>query len=111
MKDELSSLKEKYGSMYEEAINAVEKGLVKRYVFKPSGRVRWVVVGRTQDYLILLKAGYCTCDDFYFRVLSHEKPMCYHLLAAKIASESGKYEEIYEEDKWYRRLLNEWLPK
>lgn len=107
----INELKKKYAQLYEEAMEAVEKMLVKRYIFKPSGRVVWVVVGKNRDYLILLKAGYCSCDDFYFRVLSHEKPMCYHLLATKIAYEIGRYEEIHEDDSWYRRLMAEWLPR
>jgi predicted nucleic acid-binding Zn finger protein len=107
----LEELEREYGALFEEAYQAVSQGKVKKYVFTPSGRTRWIVVGRNRDYLILPKAGHCTCEDFFFRVLSHEKPMCYHLLAQKIAEKTGRFETIEEEDGWYRKLMREWLPK
>ncbi len=85
-----------------------ESRRVKRYIFRPSGRVRWVVVGRERDYLVLPEAPYCSCDDFYFRVLHRLKPACYHLEAHAIAVREGIYEEIEEEDGWYYRLMDEW---
>ncbi|MEM4315574.1 MAG: hypothetical protein QXI97_02630 [Nitrososphaerota archaeon] len=111
MVDTLEIMAEEYGELFEEAYQAVGDGKVKRYFFKPSGRVRWVVVGRHRDYLILPTASYCTCEDFFFRVLSHEKPMCYHLLAQKIATITDRYEAIEEDDTWYPRLMREWLPQ
>lgn len=86
-----------------------ESGRIKRYVFKPSGRVRWIAVGRERDYLLLPEAPYCSCDDFYFRVLHRLKPKCYHLEALEIARREKLYEEIEEEDSWYDRLMREWL--
>jgi predicted nucleic acid-binding Zn finger protein len=86
-----------------------ESGRVKRYVFRPSGRVKWIVVGRERDYIVLPEAPYCSCDDFYFRVLHRQKPTCYHLQAQAIALSEKFYEEIEEEDGWYYRLMEEWL--
>jgi predicted nucleic acid-binding Zn finger protein len=86
-----------------------ESRRVKRYIFRPSGRVRWIVVGRERDYLVFPEAPYCSCDDFYFRVLHGQKPSCYHLEAYVIAVREGIYEEIEEEDGWYYRLMDEWL--
>jgi predicted nucleic acid-binding Zn finger protein len=51
----------------------VKEKRVKKYIFKPSNRVRWIVVGRTRDYIVLPSVGYCSCEDFFFRVMSHEK--------------------------------------
>jgi len=92
-----------------EAERAVKERRVKLYIFKPSGRRRWIVVGRHGDYLVLPEAGYCSCHDFFFRVMSGEKPTCYHLVAVKLAKERNQYEVIEEEDQWYDILMSEWL--
>ena len=92
-----------------EAERAVKERRVKLYIFKPSGRRRWIVVGRHGDYLVLPEAGYCSCHDFFFRVMSGEKPTCYHLIAVKLAKERNQYEVIEEEDQWHDILMSEWL--
>jgi predicted nucleic acid-binding Zn finger protein len=81
---------------------------VKKYVFKPSGRTVWIVVGRERDYLIMPEAEFCMCDDFYFRVLDRKIHLCYHLIAQKIARNLGWYETIEENDELYDTLMNEW---
>ncbi|MCS7143363.1 MAG: hypothetical protein NZ920_06235 [Aigarchaeota archaeon] len=81
---------------------------VKRYVFRPSGRTRWVVVGRKFEYLVLPNVPYCSCDDYFFRVLHRGKPSCYHIDAVRLARERGMYDEIEEEDAWYNLLMREW---
>jgi len=107
----LQRLGSEYPHLFDEAYDAVRRGQVKRYTFQPSGRVSWVVVGRHRDYLILPRANYCTCEDFFFRVLSQERPMCYHILAVKIAASMKRFEEITETDDWFKRLLREWVPR
>ena len=109
--EKIRKLAQEYPTIFEEAYKAVKTGKVKKYIFQPSGRVVWIVVGRHMDYLILPKANYCTCDDFFFRVLDQEKPVCYHILAVKIATLTQKYETIEETDDWYKKLIKEWLPK
>jgi predicted nucleic acid-binding Zn finger protein len=42
--------------------------------------------------------------------MSHEKPMCYHILAVKISLETELYEVIEESDEWHWRLMREWIP-
>ena len=107
--EKIRELAKLYPNLFEESYYTVRTDRVKKYVFTPSGRVLWVVVGRHRDYIILPKANFCTCDDFFFRVLGHEKPMCYHILAVKIAELTGRYEVIEEGDSWYKKLLSEWL--
>ena len=96
-------------SILAEAENAVRAGRVKLYMFKPSGRQRWVVVGKHGEYLVLPGSGYCSCHDFFFRVISGEKPTCYHLVAARIAKERNQYELIEEKDSNYDKLMNKWI--
>jgi predicted nucleic acid-binding Zn finger protein len=81
---------------------------VKKYAFKPSGRVVWIVVGKERDYLIMAQAEFCTCDDFYFRVLDRQVHLCYHLIAQKIAQVLDWYDAIEERDDLYDSLMKEW---
>ncbi|MCS7117802.1 MAG: hypothetical protein NZ957_03350 [Thaumarchaeota archaeon] len=93
----------------EEARRLTEEGRVKRYVFTPSGRVVWVVVGRKRDYVVMPEVNYCTCDDYFFRVIRGHKPSCYHLVAVKEAITEGNYIAVDEEDYWFWYLIDEWL--
>jgi len=54
------------------------------------------------------EAEFCTCDDFYFRVLDRKIHMCYHLIAQKIARNLGWYDTIEENDDLYTALMAEW---
>lgn len=91
-----------------EAQQAVDDARVKKYVFQPSGRELWVVVGRNRDYLVLPLSKYCACDDFFYRVLDQERKRCYHLLAVALAQRQGSYEEIEERDDLYLKFISEW---
>lgn len=86
----------------------VREGHVKKYVFMPSGRVRLVVVGRHRDYIALINVPYCSCDDYFFRVIHRSKPTCYHIEAVNLAIKTNNYETIEESDEWYDRLMEEW---
>jgi predicted nucleic acid-binding Zn finger protein len=104
----LTTLYELFGQRFTKALNTLKENRVKKYVFKPSGRTVWIVIGRERDYLIMPEAEFCMCDDFYFRVLDKKIHLCYHLIAQKIARNLGWYETIKEDDKLYETLMNEW---
>jgi predicted nucleic acid-binding Zn finger protein len=104
----LTALYELFGQRFTKALDTLEENRVKKYVFKPSGRTVWIVIGRERDYLIMPEAEFCMCDDFYFRVLDKKIHMCYHLIAQKIARNLGWYETIEESDELYESLMNEW---
>jgi predicted nucleic acid-binding Zn finger protein len=74
-------LVEVFGLRFVNASKALEEAKVRKIVFLPSNRVVWLVSGRGRDYVILPRARFCSCEDFYFRVISHEEFLCYHLLA------------------------------
>ena len=105
---DLTNLYEIFGQRFTRAFEALTENRVKKYVFKPSGKTVWIVVGRERDYLILPEAEFCTCDDFYFRVLDREVHLCYHLIAQKLAKNLDWYEAIDEHDELYESLMNEW---
>jgi len=104
----LARLNVMFGQRFTKAFEALEENRVKKYTFKPSGRVVWIVVGRERDYLIMPEADFCTCDDFYFRVLDRKVHLCYHLIAQKIARNLEWYAEIEEHDELFDSLMAEW---
>jgi predicted nucleic acid-binding Zn finger protein len=104
----LTKLYEIFGQRFTRAFEALKEGRVKKYVFKPSGRTVWIVVGKERDYLLMPEAEFCTCDDFYFRVLDKQVHLCYHLIAQKLAKNLDWYENIEEHDEIYDSLMAEW---
>jgi predicted nucleic acid-binding Zn finger protein len=104
----LTDLYELFGPRFSKSLDALKEGRVKKYIFRPSGRTVWIVVGRERDYLIMPEAEFCTCDDFYFRVLDKKVHMCYHILTQKIAVNLGWFDLIEEDDECFDMLMNEW---
>lgn len=104
----LTALYDLFGQRFTKALEALKENRVKKYVFKPSNRTVWIVVGRERDYLVMAEAEFCTCDDFYFRVLDKKIHLCYHLIAQKISCNLKWYEVIDETDELYPSLMDEW---
>jgi predicted nucleic acid-binding Zn finger protein len=96
------------GQRFIKAWKAVEERRVKKYLFEPSKKIVWIVIGKHRDYLIMPDADFCPCDDFYFRVMDKQVHLCYHLIAQKL-SKASQIHDIYEErDELYRTLMREW---
>ena len=106
--ENLTELYELFGQRFTKALDAIKENRVKKYIFKPSNRIVWIVVGRERDYLLMPQAEFCTCDDFYFRVLDKQVHLCYHLIAQKIANNLGWFDVINENDELYDCLMAEW---
>ena len=104
----LTQLSEALGSRFTKAWDTIKEKRVKKYVFSPSGRIVWIVVGREREYQIMPAAAFCSCDDFYFRVMDREANICYHLIAQKIAEALERYDKVEEEDRLYECLMEEW---
>lgn len=105
---DLTRLHEVFGQRFTRAFETLQENRVKRYVFKPSRRNVWIVVGKERDYLIMPEAEFCMCDDFYFRVVDRKIHLCYHLIAQKLAKALDWYEGIEEHDELFDSLMNEW---
>jgi len=101
-------LRNTFGDRFDKAWKLVTERRIKKYIFRPSMKTIWIAIGQNAEYLIYSNAGYCSCSDFYFRVLDHEKAYCYHLLAQKIAEALNNYDVVEEEDEIYPVLLNIW---
>ncbi len=104
----LTDLYDLFGQRFTKALETLKENRVKKYIFKPSNRIVWIVVGRERDYLLMPEAEFCSCDDFYFRVLDKQIHLCYHLIAQKIARNLNWYEVIDETDEIYQSLMDEW---
>ena len=106
--DQKTMLEEILGNRFNTAYKAIEEKKIKKYIFQPSGRVIWIVAGRERDYQIFPLAKFCSCFDFYFRVVGNEISFCYHIIAQKIAEVLGKYVIIEEHDSKFASLMEKW---
>jgi predicted nucleic acid-binding Zn finger protein len=96
MEEERRALKEKvaelakHGRKFEKAIDTVIAGGVKECRFLPSGRKVFSVVGTLGDEFIDPEKPYCSCSNFFFRVMGGKEELCYHLLSYRIAVKTGR---------------------
>lgn len=102
----ITQLSEAFGQRVAKALEALNEGRIKKYVFKPSGRVVWIVVGKRRDYLVMPAIDYCSCYDFYFQ-FDHGH-VCYHIIAQKLAEATAKFDAFEDDDQFYNVLIKEW---
>ncbi len=103
-KEELASRFTKYAdgqSQFEKAVEAAFGGCVKRHTFLPSGRYVYTVVGSNADEFIDPDKSFCSCESYFYGVLSTKVKFCYHILSYKIAEESGLVREVRFDDEEY----------
>lgn len=102
------TLKRKYKTILDKALNLLKEKCVKKYRFTPSSRIVWIVLGRLRDYLII-GDFFCTCADFYFNVIIRKRQeLCYHLLSKILAENLNYYEEFEVDDGMYDIFMREW---
>ncbi len=106
--NDLTRLSAAFGPRFTRAWEALKEERVKQYTFKPSKRIVWIVVGRQREYMIMPAAEFCSCDDFYFRVMNKQVHLCYHLIAQKMAEALEWYDVIEEDDELFDSLMKEW---
>jgi predicted nucleic acid-binding Zn finger protein len=63
------------------------------------------VVGRLGDELIDPERPYCSCSNFFFRVLGGREETCYHLLSYRIAAKTGNLDITTFSDEEYGPYL------
>lgn len=96
----------KYGSKLDRAVDAVLAGGVKEARFLPSGRKIVTVVGSMGDEFIDPDGPYCSCSNFFFRVVGGREEVCYHLLGYQIAFRLGKVDVVEFSDEEYGPYLS-----
>lgn len=97
-----------YCSRFVKAWELLKERRVKKYVFKPSGKTMWIVVGKEREYIIYPAVGYCSCDDFFFAVMDGKALACQHLIAQRLAEVLCDYETVEAEDQLFNSLMEEW---
>lgn len=107
-KSQLVTLYDVFGPRVQRALEILHAKQVVKYVFKPSGRVLWLVEGKESDYLIYEKAPYCSCQDFYVSVINGEAEACKHLIAQKMAEITGWHRVVTKPDISYNHLMDLW---
>jgi predicted nucleic acid-binding Zn finger protein len=112
MEEERQALKEKvtelakFGRKFEKAIDTVLVGGVKECRFLPSGRRIFSVVGTQGDEFIDPERPYCSCSNFFFRVMGGREELCYHLLSYEIAVKTGRVAVVKFGDDEYGEYLS-----
>ena len=97
---------EKYGTKLDRAIDTVLAGGVKECRFLPSGKRLRAVGGKFGDEFVDPAKPYCSCSNFYFRVLGGREETCYHLISYMIAAKSGRVDVIEFSDEEYGPYLS-----
>lgn len=103
-----AKLAEQFGDRFKNALELVEKRKVKRFRFRPSGRIIWAVKGRKGVYQVIPETNFCNCDDYYFRVMDGKRALCYHIIAQRITSALGRFETSELKDRHYGRITQQW---
>jgi predicted nucleic acid-binding Zn finger protein len=92
---------QKYGTKLDRAVDTVLAGGVKEAKFLPSGRKIVTVVGTLGDEFVDPDGPYCSCSNFFFRVVGGREEVCYHILSYRIASKEGRMDTIEFSDDEY----------
>jgi predicted nucleic acid-binding Zn finger protein len=87
-------------------VEAAFGGSVKKHTFHPSGRLVYTVVGSNADEFIDPDKPFCSCESYFYTVLSGKAKYCYHLLGYKIADESGLVREVRFDDEEYNAFVS-----
>jgi predicted nucleic acid-binding Zn finger protein len=104
-------LEKTFGERFTNGWKLANSRRVRRYEFKPSSRVVWVVQGRKSEYQVMPDIPFCYCDDYYFRVMDKKRGLCYHIIAQHIAEALNKFEKISKRDAQYSSITDRWRAK
>jgi predicted nucleic acid-binding Zn finger protein len=102
----MTELADAFGDGFQKALAAVREGRVKRYHFTPGPMEAAIVVGHEREYLLMPEVWYCGCKALYPKGL-REGPICYHMLAYKLAEALDVVEEVEMEAESYEAILDE----
>ena len=64
------------------------------------------MTGRGRDYQVLPDSLFCTCDDYYFRVMEHKKQLCYHIIAQQLSEAVSKHSVREVTDALYPEITS-----
>ena len=105
------ALLEAFGERYRNGWELANSRKVRRYEFKPSGRIVWAVQGRKGEYQVMPDIPFCYCDDYYFRVMEKKRGLCYHIIAQRVAETLNQFVKISKRDNQYSTITDRWRAK
>jgi len=97
-----------FGKRLEKARDVVKSKGVRLHEFAPGGRMVWTVHGKSREYQVMPEIPFCYCDDYYYRVMSQSKGLCYHLIAQMLAEASNHFEHLTRRDSEYLQTTDKW---
>ncbi|MHA2175189.1 MAG: hypothetical protein ACXAB2_13365 [Candidatus Hodarchaeales archaeon] len=97
-----------FSNKLEAAKLLVKGGSVKRYIIESSSD-RWIVVGRSRDYLNLVSPVWCRCYAFQKGIYQDPFFQCKHSLSVRIALKENEFEEFHLTKKEFKALRSEWI--
>jgi len=100
-----------FGDRFRNGWQLAKSGKVRRYQFRPSERLVWVVEGRKGEYQVMPDIPFCYCDDYYFRVMDRKRGLCYHIIAQRISEALGQYRRTLKKDSQYSAVTSRWRAK
>jgi len=80
-----------FSKRIKEAKELVKRESVKKYIINEK-IIRWVVVGKSKEYLVLINPNWCLCYDFQHNALRNRVAKCKHNIALQIAQEENNYD-------------------
>jgi predicted nucleic acid-binding Zn finger protein len=102
----IEKLEQIYPDKSTDVLQVIQRGITK-YTFKPSNRIIWTAIGENDEYLIYPKI-YCSCIDFYNRVvLKRKKLVCKHLIAQTVCEALNSFENIIVEEKDFNEFMSQ----
>ncbi|MHA1615782.1 MAG: hypothetical protein ACTSX9_00485 [Candidatus Njordarchaeales archaeon] len=133
----LETYEKLFPEIYAEGVQAARRKSVKKYIFFPSRKILWLVVGRSFEYIVTSYQKetdqeymfLCSCPDYLFHVLLKARQeslirrrYCYHIIA-RVYSEREELKKtlgleydknalpdvIHVEDSYFKDLLKELL--
>ena len=100
-----------FGERFTNGWELADSRKVRRYEFRPSGRIVWAVQGRKGEYQVMPDIPFCYCDDYYFRVMDKKRGLCYHIIAQRVAEALSQFEKISKNDSQYSTITDHWRAK
>ena len=75
---------------------------VKCYSIQPNKTKRWLVLGKTKEYLVTNNS--CTCRDFLLKLTKKEKDVCKHIILLRESIQNKEFDIYKISNQEYRKI-------
>lgn len=75
---------------------------VKCYLIQPNNIKRWLILGKTKEYLVTEKS--CTCRDFLMKLTKKEQGKCKHIVLLKESINTNEFDTYSITIQEFRKL-------